>query len=196
MRKREGNKEQTILEAAVKVFAQHGYHRAKISSIAEHAKVATGSIYLYYRDKETILLTIFDKLWTALTNELQIIVKRNDIDPTEKLDLVIDELFKVFIANPALATVFVNEQNHLIKDKRGNVGKHYDNFLDIAEEIIREGVRKGQFNPDIEIKLFRHFITGGIRNVLRQWAQQPQALSLNRICNNVKYFSKNGLLIK
>ncbi len=196
MRKREGNKEQAILDAAVKVFAQHGYHRAKISSIAEHAKVATGSIYLYYRDKEDILLTIFDNLWTALTNELQIIVKRVDIDPTKKLDLVIDELFKVFIANPALAAVFVNEQNHLIKDKRGNVAKHYDNFLDIAEEIIREGVRKGQFNPDIEIKLFRHFITGGIRNVLRQWAQQPQVLSLNRICSNVKYFSKNGLLLK
>jgi TetR/AcrR family fatty acid metabolism transcriptional regulator len=84
MRKREGNKEQAILQAAVKIFAQHGYHRAKISSIAEQAKVATGSVYLYYRDKESILLTIFDKLWTELTNELQIIVKRTDITPTEK----------------------------------------------------------------------------------------------------------------
>jgi TetR/AcrR family transcriptional regulator, fatty acid metabolism regulator protein len=196
MRKREGHKEQDILNAAVKVFAQHGYHRAKISSIAEHAKVATGSIYLYYRDKENILLAIFDKLWTSLTNELQIIVKRTDINPTEKLDLVIDELFKMFIANPDLATVFVNEQNHLIKDKRGNVAKHYDNFLNIAEEIIREGVRKGSFNPDLEVKLFRHFITGGIRSMLHQWAQQPQMLSLNRICQNVKYFCKNGLLIK
>ncbi|HVN48366.1 MAG TPA: TetR/AcrR family transcriptional regulator [Bacteroidota bacterium] len=196
MRKREGNKEQAILDAAVKVFAQHGYHRAKISSIAEHAKVATGSIYLYYRDKENILLTIFDRFWTTLTAELHIIVKRTDIHPTEKLDLVIDAFFKMFIANSSLATVFVNEQNHLVKDKRSNVAKQFENYLDIAEEIIREGVRKGQFNPDIDIKLFRHYIIGGIRTVLQYWAQQPNTLSLDRICNNVKYFSKNGLLIK
>jgi len=100
MRKREGNKEQAILDAAVKVFAQYGYHRAKISSVAEHADVATGSVYLYFENKESILLTIFDRLWTELTDGLRIIVKRSDIDPSQKLDLVIDKLFDLFIANP------------------------------------------------------------------------------------------------
>ena len=196
MRRREGNKEQLILDAAVQVFARHGFHRAKISAIADLADVATGSIYLYYKDKEAILLTIFDRLWAALTNELHVIVQRSDIDATEKLDLVIDELFKIFIANPALATVFVNEQNQLITAKRGNVARHYNDFLDIAEEIIREGVRKGKFNPDIEIKLYRNFITGGLRSLLQLWALQPQTISLGRICQNVKYFSKYGLLTK
>ncbi|MGD0037714.1 MAG: TetR/AcrR family transcriptional regulator [Bacteroidota bacterium] len=194
MRKREGNKEQAILDAAVKVFAQYGYHRAKISSIAEHAGVAIGSVYLYFENKESILLTIFDRLWTELTNGLQIIVKRSDIDPSQKLDLVIDKLFDLFIANPALASVFVNEQYHLIKDKRGNVAQQYDDFLDLAEEIIREGVRKRKFNADIDIKLFRHFITGGLRSVLRQWSEQSQTLTLHRLRQNVKYFIKHGLL--
>jgi TetR/AcrR family transcriptional regulator, fatty acid metabolism regulator protein len=194
MRKREGNKEQAILDAAVKVFAQHGYHRAKISSIAEHAGVATGSVYLYYENKEGILLKIFDKLWTELTDGLRIIVKRSDIDPSQKLDLVIDKLFDLFIANPALASVFVNEQYHLIKNKRGNVAKQYDDFLNLAEEIIREGVHKKMFNSDIDIKLFRHFITGGLRSVLRQWSEQSQTLTLHRLRQNVKYFIKHGLL--
>jgi TetR/AcrR family transcriptional regulator, fatty acid metabolism regulator protein len=194
MRKREGNKEQAILDAAVKVFAQHGYHRAKISSIADHAGVATGSVYLYYKNKEDILLTIFNRLWTELTDGLRIIVKRSDVDPSQKLDLVIDKLFDLFIANPALASVFVNEQHHLIKDKRGNVAKQYDDFLDLAEEIIREGVRKNKFNPDVDIKLFRYFITGGLRSVLQQWSEKPQTLTLNRLRQNAKYFIKHGLL--
>ncbi len=194
MRKREGNKGQMILNAAVTVFAQHGYHRTKISSIADQAGIAIGSVYLYYQNKENILLTIFDRLWTELTNGLKEIIKRSDIDPSQKLDAVIDKLFDLFIANPALATVFVNEQHHLIKEKRGNVAKHYDDFLDLAEEIIREGVRKKIFNPDIDIKLFRHFITGGLRSVLRQWSQQPQLLTLHRVRQNVKYFIKHGLL--
>ena len=194
MRKREGNKEQAILDAAVKVFAQHGYHRAKIASIADHAGVATGSVYLYYKNKEGILLTIFDRLWTELTDGLRIIVKRSDVDPSQKLDLVIDKLFDLFIANPALASVFVNEQHQLIKDKRGNIAKQYDDFLDLAEEIIREGVRKNKFNPDVDIKLFRCFITGGLRSVLLQWSEKPQTLSLNRVRQNAKYFIKHGLL--
>jgi TetR/AcrR family fatty acid metabolism transcriptional regulator len=194
MRKREGNKEQAILEAAVKVFAQQGYHRAKISSIADQAGVATGSIYLYYKNKESILLKIFDRLWTELTDGLRKIVKRTDVDPSQKLDLVIDTLFDLFVANPALASVFVNEQHHLIKDKRGNVAGQYDDFLDLAEEIIREGVRKNKFNPDVDIKLFRHFITGGLRSVLRQWSEQSQTLTLHRVRQNVKFFIKHGLL--
>jgi hypothetical protein len=129
-----------------------------------------------------------------LTDGLRIIVKRSDIDPLQKLDLVIDTLFDLFIANPALASVFVNEQHHLIKDKRGNIAKQYDDFLDLAEDIIREGVRKNKFNPDVDIKLFRHFITGGLRSVLRQWSEQSQTLTLHRLRQNVKYFIKHGLL--
>jgi len=194
MRKKEGNKEQAILNAAVKVFAQNGYHRSKISSIADQAGVATGSVYLYYKNKESILLTIFDQLWTELTNNLRETVKRSDIDPSKKLDLVIDQFFDNFIANPSLASVFVNEQHHLIKDRRGNVAKHYNDFLDLAEEIIREGVQKKTFNPEIDIKLFRHFITGGLRSVLLLWSQQSSTLPLQRIRQNVKFFIKHGLI--
>lgn len=194
MRKREGNKEKAILEASVKIFAQRGYHRAKISSIAEQAGIATGSVYLYFRNKETILLTIFDRLWIGLTDNLRNIVKQTDIDPSMKLDLVIDQFFDNFITNPSLASVFVNEQHHLIKDKRGNVAKHYNDFLDLAEEIIREGVQKKIFNPDVDIKLFRHFITGGLRSVLSFWSQQSHSLPLQRVRQNVKFFIKHGLL--
>jgi TetR/AcrR family fatty acid metabolism transcriptional regulator len=194
MRKREGNKEKAILDASIKIFAQHGYHRTKISSIAEHAGIATGSVYLYFKNKEAILLTIFERLWVGLTDNLRSTVKQTDIDPAKKLDLVIDHFFDLFITNPSLATVFVNEQHHLIKDKRGNVAKHYNDFLDLAEEIIREGVQKKVFNPEIDIKLFRQFITGGLRSALRLWSQQSHSLPLQRVRQNVKFFIKHGLL--
>jgi TetR/AcrR family fatty acid metabolism transcriptional regulator len=194
MRKREGNKEKAILDASIKIIAQHGYHRAKISSIAEQAGIATGSVYLYFKNKEAILLTIFDQLWVGLTDNLRSTVKQTDIDPSKKLDLVIDHFFDIFIKNPSLASVFVNEQHHLIKEKRGNVAEHYNDFLDLAEEIIREGVQRKIFNPDVDIKLFRQFITGGLRSVLSHWSQQSHSLPLQRVRQNVKFFIKHGLL--
>jgi TetR/AcrR family transcriptional regulator, fatty acid metabolism regulator protein len=195
MRKREGNKETDILEAAVKVFATEGYHKAKISSIAELAGVATGSVYLYYDSKEEIILKIFNVLWMKLLNELKLTVKRNDLGPSEKLDYVVDLLFDAFTMNSSLAIVFVNEQNHLIQSKKGSVGKHFNEFLDIAEEIVREGTKRKIFNANIDIKLFRNFITGGLRTLLRLWAQQPEEYPLNRIRQNVKFFIKNGILL-
>ena len=194
MRKREGNKEKAILDAAIKVFAQQGYNRAKISSIAQAAGVATGSVYLYYQNKEGILLTIFDQLWSDCTHNLRETVRRTDIDPSQKLDIVIDNFFGLFIANPSIATVFINEQHKLIENKRGNVATHYNDFFDLAEEIIREGVQKKMFNADADIRLLRHFITGGLRNVLQQWALQPQNLTLDHIRKNVKHFIRHGLL--
>jgi TetR/AcrR family fatty acid metabolism transcriptional regulator len=194
VRKREGNKEKDILEAAVKVFAKNGYHHSKITTIAEGAGVATGSVYLYFPNKESILVKIFKTLWTDYTRTLQETVSRTDYEPTQKLDLVIDHLFDMFIANPALAVVFVNEQQYVINNKKGNIGKYYDNFLDLAEGIIHEGIKKKIFNPDVDVKLYRHFITGGIRSVLFFWAQSTPPIPLDHVRMNVKYFLRNGLL--
>jgi TetR/AcrR family transcriptional regulator, fatty acid metabolism regulator protein len=195
MRRKEGNKDEAILDAAVKIFAQHGYHNAKITAIAEEAGVATGSVYLYYKNKEGIVLAIFDRIWVRLSDGLNATAKRTDISPTQKLDAVIDLMFDLFIANPALAAVFVNEQHHLIQNRKGNVSKQFDHFLDVAEEIIRDGVRKKQFNPGLDLKLFRNFIVGGMRSLLRQWSLQPSVYPLNRIRQNIKFFIKNGVLL-
>jgi TetR/AcrR family fatty acid metabolism transcriptional regulator len=195
MRRKEGNKEQAILDAAVKVFAQNGYHDAKIARIAEEAGVAIGSIYLYFENKEAIILAIFDRLWSRLSEGLGTTTRRTDLSPTQKLDAVIDLMFDLFIMNPSLAAVFVNEQHHLIQSRKGNVSRQFDHFLDVSEEIIREGVRKKQFNPNLDLKLFRHFIVGGMRSLLRQWSVQPSVYPLNRIRQNIKFFIKNGVLL-
>ncbi|MCX6138516.1 MAG: TetR/AcrR family transcriptional regulator [Ignavibacteriales bacterium] len=195
MRKKEGNKETAIIEAAVRVFAENGYHQSKISKIAEVAGVATGSVYLYYKSKEDIVLKIFDLVWMKLSKELQQVVQRTDMDPGTKLDSIIDILFDSFTVNPALAIVFVNEQNQLLQQEKGNVVKFYKGFLDLAEEILREGVEKGIFNTNIDIRLFRDFVTGGLRALLHEWARRPEEYPLNRIRQNIKYIAKNGILI-
>lgn len=194
MRTREGNKDSAILEAAVKVFAEKGFHNAKIHTIAEQAGVATGSVYVYFKNKEAILLTIFESLWEKLYFQLKNIVCRNDISALDKFDSLIDLLFDSFIENPSLAIVFVNEQNQLQQRMPGKFFHYYDGFMDLGEGIVSEGIKNSLFNPNIDVKIIRSFIFGGLRNLLHQWAQNPHTLSLNGIRQNVKYFAKRGLL--
>ena len=195
MRTKEGNKEQAIIEGAIKVFAETGFHESKISKIAETAGIATGSIYLYFKNKEEILYKIFFKLWERLSNELQIIEKRSDLNPVEKLEGMIDLIFDLFTENPSLAIVFSREHNINIIRSHDSESPYFSSFVLTGEKIISEGVNKKIFNSNINIAIFRHFVLGGVRYVLHQWAENPKDFPLNLIRQNLKYFIKKGILL-
>ncbi len=195
MRKKEGNKEKDILEAAVRIFAEQGYHNAKISHVADEARVATGSIYVYFKNKEDILLKIFEEIWRPLYLELKKISTNRKLTAIEKIEFLIDLVFDFFIENPARAIVFVNEQNHLLKNTEVQFTDYYEKFMSLGESIIKSGIRKGAFNK-VDVVIFRYFILGGLRNLLNHWAENPNDFSLNKIRQNVKFLLKNGLLKK
>ena len=193
MRVKEGAKEQAILESAVKVFAQRGYHQAKISSIAERANVATGSVYLYFHNKEEILVTLFERLWTGVLAGASAEVSHKGRSPEENLMALLDLVFDAFQRNSDLAMVFVNEQHHLLTQRKGKPIRPYDDFLDLAERIIRDGVRSKSFRGDIDVSLLRQFILGGLRSILRLWAQNPNEYTLDHIRKNIKQLIMHGL---
>jgi TetR/AcrR family fatty acid metabolism transcriptional regulator len=193
MRVKEGNKEKDIIEAAIIVFAKYGYHSSKISKIAETANVATGSVYVYYKNKEDILLKIFSELWTRLYSELDIIASNSSISSIEKLDSMIDLIFDVFAEKPALAMVFVNEQNHLERSNKKEFTNYYDKFLDKGEVIVRKGISEGLISENIDITIFRNFVFGAIRHLVHCWVRDPQIFTINKTRMNVKLFIKHGI---
>ena len=193
MRVKEGNKEKDIIEAAIKVFAEYGYHVAKISKIAEIANVATGSVYVYFKNKEDILLKIFANLWAELYKEFQLLSLNNSLSQTEKLDGMIDLIFDLFTANQSLAIVFVNEQNHLQKSNKEEFTNYYDKFLDVGETVINAGISDKSFTPNIDIKIFKQFIFGAVRHLVLCWANEPQNFPINKIRQNVKSLIKYGI---
>src|SRR5687768_18020436 len=79
-----GDKREAILRAAISVFAHNGYFNSKVADIASEAGVADGTVYLYFKSKEDILHSIFDR-----SVEEALDAARNQIkevgDPREKL---------------------------------------------------------------------------------------------------------------
>ena len=194
MRLKEGNKEKDIIEASITVFAEHGYHKAKISKIAEVANVAIGSVYVYYKNKEDLLYKIFDNLWEKLYLEYKKLSENTYLSPAEKLDSMIDIFFDIFTENPSLAIVFVNEQNHLMLNGQFQFTEFYAKFLAQAELVVQEGVDKNIFADNVDIDIFRFFVFGAIRNLLQQWALDQKNFPLNKLRQNVKYLTKKGIL--
>jgi TetR/AcrR family transcriptional regulator, fatty acid metabolism regulator protein len=194
MRVKEGNKEKDILEAAIKVFAKNGFHQSKIAQITEEANVATGSIYLYFRNKKEILLRIFETLWNNLFDDFESLTENTKLGPVEKLDGMIDLLFDKFIENPSLAIVFVNEQNFLLQNGENQFTDYYQLFLDKGVVLVKEGISQNVFWADVDLTFFKYFIFGAVRNLLHLWARDPQKYSLNKIRHNVKYLMKYGIV--
>lgn len=193
MRRKEGNKEQDITTAAIEVFAEDGYHEAKISKIAELANVATGSVYLYFESKEDLLVKIFSDLWIKLISLVNTINQRDDLSSTEKLEGFIDTAFDVFTANSKLALLFVKEQPHFLQEKDNKLNILYNNFLEIGEKILDEGVNNNSFNKNLDKKITKNFIYGGIRHLLHLWALNPDEYPLNKVRQDIKYIVKKGI---
>jgi TetR/AcrR family fatty acid metabolism transcriptional regulator len=194
MRTKSGNKEQAILDAAVLVFAREGYHSARMTKIAEEAGIATGSVYLYFENKEAILHRLFEEMWKSLAADLAAVTERADLSHTEKFDAMIDLLFDAFESDPALAIVFVNDQQHLARGGTGEFAEYYGRFLDLGEKVIRDGMKKGEFNRKVDVVILRTFLFGGMRHLIHQWAQHPDVFPLTVLRKESKYFLKHGLL--
>ncbi|MGC8596164.1 MAG: TetR/AcrR family transcriptional regulator [Candidatus Kryptoniota bacterium] len=194
MRTKKGNKEKDILEASIRVFASHGYYQAKISEIARAAGVATGSVYLYYKNKKTLLYKVFEHLWKELENESRLIAGRHDINPIEKLDSIIDLFFDKLISNPDLAKVYAKELTFILQDNNASVIRPYDKFSDFATQVFQEGVKKGLIHPHLNVTVLRHFLLGGLRAVIHEWANHPPDVSLNTLRDNVKSVIKHGVV--
>lgn len=193
MRRKEGNKEQDIISAAIEVFAKDGYHEAKISKIAELANVATGSVYLYFESKEDLLIKIFSDLWIKLISLVNTISQRDDLSSTEKLEGFIDTVFDVFTANSRLALLFVKEQPHFLQEKDNKLNILYNNFLEIGEKILDDGVNNNSFNKNLDKKITKNFIYGGVRHLLHLWALNPDEYPLNKVRQDIKYIVKKGI---
>ena len=194
MRTRSGNKERDIANAAIKVFARDGFHGAKITKIAAEAGVATGSVYLYFHNKESILHHLFNEIWQRIRDQLLSVVSRSDTTPKDKLEDIFNRIFALFSKNPDLALVFVNEQHHLIREGTGEFMRYYEDFLKLGEEVVRDGIRLGQFRDDIEPRVFSNFVFGGIRQLLQLWAHSQKDFSLTAIRQAIKTVAVGGIL--
>ena len=202
MKTSKDEKKEAIIDAAIQVFAESGYHDAKMAKVAELAGVGAGSLYLYYKDKADILMKIFEHFWKQISGKFEKLMNRSDLSQVEKLDGMVDITFDMLSRNPQLVIVFVNEYPLIHrksygfhKEEEGFEKPYFKNFVDVSAALIVDAQKSGLFNPNIDPKAYHHFLFGGIRWLIFQWAQTPEEFSLDSLRQDVKLFVKRGILV-
>jgi TetR/AcrR family fatty acid metabolism transcriptional regulator len=160
------DKRKLILDAAIRVFAEHGYHGARVGDIAEDAGVAHGLLYHYFASKDDVLRTIFVENWGELIGRFRA-VEASDEPAREKLEGIAKILLRTWRNDPALVTVMVREvaRSHQLQGQVEDVGEAFA----IIQRVIEEGQASGAFRRDIDARLASWVFYGGLEEVLTGW---------------------------
>jgi TetR/AcrR family fatty acid metabolism transcriptional regulator len=167
-RKRTADKRDRILEAAVKVFARKGYFAARISDIAKEAQVADGTIYLYFRSKEDLLVSLFDEVMAE-----HVARGREELEAVEgaeaRLQVIARHHLRLLGDNRDLAVVFQVELRQSTKFMERFTAGWLHDYLAIISEVVEEGQTDGSFRPDLSRRLATKAFFGALDEMVTSW---------------------------
>ena len=190
--KRNKPKYKQIIDAAVIAIAENGYHQAQVSKIAKQAGVADGTIYLYFKNKEDILISVFQEKMGVFVDNLQDIIK-NRSSSSEKLAQMIENHFKVLSDDRHLATVTQLELRQSNKEVRLKINAILKEYLKLLDEILIEGMLSGEFNPTMDVRLARQMVLGTIDEITTTWVMNEYRYDLLALSSKVTQLVLNGL---
>ena len=165
---KKADKRKRIIQSATKIFADKGFYNAKISQIAYHADVADGTIYLYFKSKDDLLISIFEEEMTNIIEyhleEIEKIKKAGD-----KLITFASNHGRLCVENEDLAALFqleIRQSNKFMKDY---VNLQFSNYLNVIANILKHGKEIKEFRADLNINMLKHAFFGAIDEISTQW---------------------------
>jgi TetR/AcrR family fatty acid metabolism transcriptional regulator len=146
----EPEKRRAILHAAIRVFADKGYHGCRIADVARAANVAYGLVYHYFRNKEELLESVFAEQWTILINALKAIDEGPGTAP-EKIAHLFGFVFDVYKTAPAAVRVLILEVTRTPHALRaGSTRETFEKAVKLVADIVEQGQAKGDLRTDLD----------------------------------------------
>ncbi|MDD3501214.1 MAG: TetR/AcrR family transcriptional regulator [Candidatus Cloacimonadales bacterium] len=185
-------KKKAIFESAIENFAKNGFHNTSMSDIAKSAGVADGTLYLYYKNKDDLMIKVFNEMVDEKLELIQEAIK-DEKNPLEKLYKVFEYHIELFTNNPDYVRFFVQEvrQSPEFYDRFPDFHP-INKYLSLLEDLIKECVDKG-YMKQIDPVLAAKILYGSIDFILSEWSLRKDNLPLKNIYKNVIDIFHNGM---
>ena len=189
------DKREAILRAATRVFARNGYFNSKVADIARVAGVADGTVYLYFKSKEEILHSIFDRNTTEAIAE-----GRRQLaeiaDPREKLRRIAALHLERLGADRDLAVVFQVELRGSTKFMEEFSAAGLAEYLQVIREAFEDGQRAGLFRRELNAKVVAKVLFGALDEMATNWILSKRRYKLAPMADQVLDIFLNGVSAK
>ncbi|HEY2491803.1 MAG TPA: TetR/AcrR family transcriptional regulator [Paenibacillus sp.] len=187
---RKHEKFELILEAALKVIAKNGFHGSQVSKIAKEAGIADGTVYLYFKNKEDILISLFQQRLGDLVSMFNSSVRETN-SADDALRKICEIHFTELEQNVDLAYVTQIELRQSSLELRKAIGHVVKPYIQLIENILEQGVQEKLFRPDLDIKLTRLLLFGGMDEIVTSWLISGRKYSLSaQVDKTVEFFLK------
>jgi TetR/AcrR family fatty acid metabolism transcriptional regulator len=188
-----GDKREAILRAATRVFARNGYFNSKVADIAREAGVADGTVYLYFKSKEEILHSVFDRGMDEAIEEGRRLLSEVT-DPREKLRRIAHLHLERVSADRDLAVVFQVELRGSTKFmEEFSAAGGFAEYLGIIRDTFAEGQRAGLFRKEMNAKLVSKILFGALDEMATNWILSKRRYKLAPLADEVMDIFLNGV---
>ena len=172
-----GDKRDRILVAAERIFARHGFFAARVTEIAKEAGVADGTIYLYFKNKDDLLISWFEHRMKAVNEDLKKTIAQ--LPPKDQLRAFIRRYLQLVHDEPTAAEVLTIELRQSSKFMKEYENPQFADFLRMLGGLVAAEQERGEIEPSIPSHVAARMIFGILDELALAWvlAKQPSISS-------------------
>ena len=171
------DKRDAILRAATQVFARRGYFQSQVADIARAAGVAAGTVYLYFRSKDDLLVSIFERTMKDTLAEGEAAIAEV-VDPRERLRRIARLHLERMGRDRDLAVVFQVELRQSTKFMERFSSTYLRNYLGIIRDTIADGQASGAFRDGFNPTIAAKALFGALDEMATNWILSRRKYSL------------------
>ena len=183
------NREEII--AAAKVFRTKGYHAATVQDIADAVGILKGSLYHHFKSKEDLLYLIVKepiaRIYARMTE-----IAGSDLPAAEKLRLAIAAQLEAFDRHYPHLFVYLHEREEMKRRFRERFKLSPKQYEQCWQQILREGVKSGEFRPDLDVQVVSYGLLGTL-NWLYKWYDPRGRLTVGEVADQLSTLALAGI---
>lgn len=168
-----------VVEAALDLFQEKGYHGVSVEELVEHAETSKGGFYHHFKSKDDLLYEIHDIFISYVLNETKRASEQYD-SAIDQLDALMRTFMNVFNIYQRHITVFYNESVYLLPNHEEAITKKRTAYRKLLEQILVNGQRQQVFRKELSITITAMLIIGTV-NWTYKWYKQDGALTMQDI---------------
>lgn len=163
-----GDKREAILRAAITVFARRGFFGAQVADIAREAGVAAGTVYLYFRSKDDLLVSVFERVMREAIDEGNAALEGVD-DPVERLRRIARVHLARMGRDRDVAIVFQVELRQSTKFMEQFSSMQLREYLGVIRDVIADGQARGAFRAALSPTIAAKMLFGALDEMATNW---------------------------
>jgi TetR/AcrR family fatty acid metabolism transcriptional regulator len=187
-----GPKRDAILRAAIDVFAERGYFNAQVADVARAAGVAAGTVYLYFRSKDDILISIFERGMKIALDEGRTLAA-TVVEPRERLRQFARLHLRRLGHDRNLAVVFQVELRQSTKFMERFSATLLRDYLGLIRETIVDAQKQGVFRADVKPTIAAKMLFGALDEMATNWILSKRRYALEPEADAVVDLFINGV---